>query len=225
MKIHSKREYPMRATDLKGLAHAFSVTVITCNYSEDAISDSTWDLYLNLGYWNYDTQEWLFHSDTMMDMDDVEFFWFYPPNEIIREANKAFKGPEKVVDLNLLKGYYQIQAIYSIAVKANSGEKAKEVVLESLADNIARVVDCIPEEAEQYQLAQVFDWTCKEMGEIVDESALEPEEKALLFLKEYKELCRKYGLIVESDNYDEPVIYLAKDKLEIVSYFDKIRIV
>lgn len=64
MKIYKKSEHP---TQVEG--EQFSVDVITCD--DEGL--------VNLGFYNYDTNSWSFHSDTLSDYTDVDFVWIYPP--------------------------------------------------------------------------------------------------------------------------------------------------
>lgn len=45
-------------------------------HSEDVIILSK-DGYLNIGFWNYDTKKWLFHTDTLIDTKKEKFVWMY----------------------------------------------------------------------------------------------------------------------------------------------------
>ena len=76
MEIFKNSEYPKRAKDLKGNEEEFSVDVIT--HGKDGM--------LNIGYWNYDTEEWLFHTDTFCDPYEggklIDFVWMYKPTEL-----------------------------------------------------------------------------------------------------------------------------------------------
>lgn len=71
MKIYKKSEHPETVED-----EHFSVDVITCDSNG----------LINLGYYNYDTNEWIFHTDTMEDYTDVEFVWIYPPLDRMKKA-------------------------------------------------------------------------------------------------------------------------------------------
>lgn len=64
MKIYKKTEHPEK---IKG--EVFSVDVITCD--EDGLP--------NLGFYNYDTDTWSFHTDTLSDYSNVNFVWMYIP--------------------------------------------------------------------------------------------------------------------------------------------------
>lgn len=64
MEIHNKSEHPMQVE-----GEQFSVDVITCD--DEGL--------VNLGFYNYDTNSWSFHSDTVYDYTDVDFAWVYPP--------------------------------------------------------------------------------------------------------------------------------------------------
>lgn len=65
MRIHKKAEHPKRVE-----GEQFSVDVITCDEIDGLV---------NLGFYNYDTKTWSFHSDTVYDYTNVNFAWIYPP--------------------------------------------------------------------------------------------------------------------------------------------------
>ena len=66
-------EFPKYAKDLKGNQEEFSVDVFTVN--DDGM--------LNIGYYNYDTKKWGFHTDTLYDPYEggklMDFVWMYKP--------------------------------------------------------------------------------------------------------------------------------------------------
>lgn len=75
MKIqqYKNTEVPIKSTDLKGIEEEFSVDVITCdNYG-----------MLNIGFYNFDTNTWSFHTDTLVDPYEkgelFDFVWIYNP--------------------------------------------------------------------------------------------------------------------------------------------------
>jgi len=77
MKIHTKEEFPTRVAD-----EDFSVDVFTCD--EDGL--------LNIGYYNFDTKRWAFHTDTMVDyyeegIPEMNFNWMYPPPSLTKIAH------------------------------------------------------------------------------------------------------------------------------------------
>lgn len=75
MRIHKKSDFPSVVEGEK-----FSVDVITCDKEG----------LLNLAFYNYDTKEWSFHSDTLIDYKDVDFVWIYPPiRKMINVFNNA----------------------------------------------------------------------------------------------------------------------------------------
>ncbi len=56
----------------------YSVDVITC--------DS--DGLLNIAFYDYDTDEWIFHADTMHDHKTIDFIWMYAPEEFILKVKQ-----------------------------------------------------------------------------------------------------------------------------------------
>lgn len=67
----------------------YSVDVLTCDG----------DGLLNIAFYNYDTEEWSFHAETMHDSKKVEFIWMYAPEEFILKAKQKmneFKKGDKV---------------------------------------------------------------------------------------------------------------------------------
>lgn len=83
LEFHSRSKKPRRAKTTDGKYEPFSVTVITCN-----CGDPVDDPMINLGYYNFDMRCWLFHTDTLFDMTDVNFVWCYPPTELFKYASK-----------------------------------------------------------------------------------------------------------------------------------------
>ena len=49
-------------------------------HSVDVIVMSSMGL-LNIGYFDFETEKWGFHTDTLHDMDD-DFRWMYAPEEL-----------------------------------------------------------------------------------------------------------------------------------------------
>jgi hypothetical protein len=76
MEIFKNNQYPIRSEDLKGNKEYHSVDVIT--YDKDGM--------LNIGYWNYDSETWGFHTDTLCDPYEggklIDFVWMYRPKEL-----------------------------------------------------------------------------------------------------------------------------------------------
>ena len=70
MKIHKKTDLPAR----DGKAE-FSLTVLTCD--KRGIT--------NLGYYNFDTEDWGFFMDDYPEYKDTDFVWIYPPEEQMRK--------------------------------------------------------------------------------------------------------------------------------------------
>lgn len=64
MKIYKKTELPMPENE------DFSVTVLT--YHENGVN--------NLGFYNFDSEDWSFFTDSDDEYKDTEFVWMYPPN-------------------------------------------------------------------------------------------------------------------------------------------------
>jgi hypothetical protein len=82
MEAFPRTIFPKRATNLDGTEEEpFSVSVVTVN-----CGDSPEDPLINLGYYNFDMECWYFHSDTLIDMEKVNFIWFYVPQEILKYA-------------------------------------------------------------------------------------------------------------------------------------------
>ena len=88
MTIYSNTAYPKKSTDLKGVEEDFSVDVIT--HSKDGM--------LNIGYWNYDTKDWAFHTDTLIDPYEkgelMEFVWMYQPPELAMMFDESLNSEE-----------------------------------------------------------------------------------------------------------------------------------
>lgn len=75
MKYYSNTEYPKRAKCVTGELESFSVDVFTID-----------DLgLLNIGYYDFESQKWEFHTDTLSDMYEngelQNFIWMYPPED------------------------------------------------------------------------------------------------------------------------------------------------
>lgn len=72
IKTYPNTEFPVQCTDLPET----SVDVITCD------KDGT----LNIGYYNFDTQRWGFHTDTLVDYYEKgelkPFVWMYKPENL-----------------------------------------------------------------------------------------------------------------------------------------------
>lgn len=43
---------------------------------------------LNIGYYDFKDREWRFHTDTLIDMKEVDFKWMYPPSTLTKKTNK-----------------------------------------------------------------------------------------------------------------------------------------
>lgn len=77
MRIHRKLECPRRVE-----GEDFSVDVITCD--ENGL--------VNLGFYNYDSNLWSFHTDTLYDYTNIEFVWAYiPTNRMVSALNNKKK--------------------------------------------------------------------------------------------------------------------------------------
>lgn len=72
MKIYPKTSHPKRDKNLNGEPLEMSVDVFV--YSANKM--------LNIGFYNYDTKDWGFHTDPMEDMDNMDFVWCYPPKQL-----------------------------------------------------------------------------------------------------------------------------------------------
>jgi hypothetical protein len=74
MKVYNRYNKPEPSPD----DPSFSVDVIVM----------TKDGVLNIGFFNYDLDKWLWHTDTSVDMEElidgepVEFNWIYPVKEL-----------------------------------------------------------------------------------------------------------------------------------------------
>lgn len=92
MKIYKNTEYPKKDQDLKGVELEHSVDVITIDCND----------MLNIGWWNYDTKKWSFHTETLVDYYEGEklrdFVWIYRPNELI--VKKAIKCSKCKIEIN-----------------------------------------------------------------------------------------------------------------------------
>lgn len=75
-KIYPNTEFPKRQTDLKGNEEEHSVDVFT----RDEYGFS------NVGYYNFDTGIWMFHTDTFIDLYEgdqlMNFVWMYRPEAL-----------------------------------------------------------------------------------------------------------------------------------------------
>ena len=62
--------------DRNDIEEPFSVDVITCDKEG----------CLDIGYWNFDIQMWIFHTEQLCDPYEggklVDFVWMYRPNEL-----------------------------------------------------------------------------------------------------------------------------------------------
>jgi hypothetical protein len=101
---------------------------------------------------------------------------------------------------------FEVVAGYKLAVNAENVEQAEEATLAALHDSIQAVIDYIPEDDEEKRLKQVFEWKCMEIAENSNKNQQTLLENAQNFLEDYKALCKKYGLIIETDSYEEPII-------------------
>ena len=63
MKIYKKKELPRHEEE------EFSVIVLTCDEHGET----------NLGFYNFDTEDWSFLSEADQSYRDSEFVWIYPP--------------------------------------------------------------------------------------------------------------------------------------------------
>ncbi|MEY4332236.1 MAG: hypothetical protein RLZZ196_974 [Bacteroidota bacterium] len=72
MKVYTQFNKPKVSPESDGL---FSVDVIT--FSDGCM--------LNIGYYSFDMEKWMFHTDTLTNMEGVEFKWIYPPKELTDE--------------------------------------------------------------------------------------------------------------------------------------------
>lgn len=70
MKIHRKTDLPAR--DGK---EEFSFTVLACD--ERGIT--------NLGFYNFDTEDWSFFMEDCPGYENSDFVWVYPPEEQMRK--------------------------------------------------------------------------------------------------------------------------------------------
>ena len=64
MKIYKKKELPRHEEE------EFSVIVLTCDEHGET----------NLGFYNFDTEDWSFLSEADQSYRDSEFVWIYPPS-------------------------------------------------------------------------------------------------------------------------------------------------
>ena len=69
MKIYKKKELPRHEEE------EFSVIVLTCDEHGET----------NLGFYNFDTEDWSFLSEADQSYRDSEFVWIYPPANQMKE--------------------------------------------------------------------------------------------------------------------------------------------
>ena len=69
MKIYKKTELPRHEEE------EFSVIVLTCDEHGET----------NLGFYNFDTEDWSFLSEADQSYRDSEFVWIYPPANQMKE--------------------------------------------------------------------------------------------------------------------------------------------
>ncbi|MCS3332052.1 hypothetical protein NXX31_25985 [Bacteroides thetaiotaomicron] len=69
MKIYKKKELPRHEEE------EFSVIVLTCDEHGET----------NLGFYNFDTEDWSFLSEADQSYRDSEFVWIYPPADQMKE--------------------------------------------------------------------------------------------------------------------------------------------
>lgn len=69
MKIYKKKELPRHEEE------EFSVIVLTCDEHGET----------NLGFYNFDTEDWSFLSEADKSYRDSEFVWIYPPADQMKE--------------------------------------------------------------------------------------------------------------------------------------------
>jgi len=65
MEVFKKTQFPRAAND-------------DLRFSEDVII-LTQDGLLNIGYYSFEDAGWVFHTYTLVDMNEVEFVWMYAP--------------------------------------------------------------------------------------------------------------------------------------------------
>ena len=71
MEFFQKKDHPMQVS---GESH--SVEVFTCDASG----------LLNLAFYDYDSEIWCFHAETVNNYDDMDFVWMYPPKDLFIKA-------------------------------------------------------------------------------------------------------------------------------------------
>lgn len=76
MKVYTRFNKPEMSSD----DPTISVDVIAC--TEDGL--------LNIGYFNFQDDKWYWHTDTLVDVEElnedgepVQFNWIYPPKELM----------------------------------------------------------------------------------------------------------------------------------------------
>ena len=76
LKIYKNTEFPPRMETKDGKPELHSIDVVTMD-----------ELNLpNIGFYNYDTEKWSFHTDTLIDPYEggklIDFVWMYIPKEL-----------------------------------------------------------------------------------------------------------------------------------------------
>jgi hypothetical protein len=120
---------------------------------------------------------------------------------------------------------FKATGTYTLISAADNAREAQVSALIALHDTIRELVDYIPEEEEEKRLEQAFKWEVTEIKEKPDESQLTDKEQAEKFIAEYLELCKKYGLCVESDSHGQPVVVSGKNSYRVSLHSKKITIV
>ena len=81
MKIYKKKELPRHEEE------EFSVIVLTCDEHGET----------NLGFYNFDTEDWSFLSEADQSYRDSEFVWIYPPANQMKEfLIKSIKAERRI---------------------------------------------------------------------------------------------------------------------------------
>lgn len=109
MKIYKKTELPMPDTE------DFSVTVLT--YHENGVN--------NLGFYNFDSEDWSFFTDSDNEYKDSEFVWMYPPNrqmeaffiKTIKDKDKDESAPPSSKESWYKKNTKHIKKKITLALK------------------------------------------------------------------------------------------------------------
>lgn len=82
IKTFSPSEFPKADRDLNGKLLEFSIDVYVID--ENGLH--------SIGFYNFDLEEWNFHTDTLIDYNEVEnktkWVWYYPPITV----EEAFKS-------------------------------------------------------------------------------------------------------------------------------------